>query len=162
MRMDIPHCKFHNLDWHQDRSYYFQNRDGNKGLVCWIPLMNVNKKLGPLKIYEKSHKDGFIRNYKKSRKKNSSTQRKIKINKKYKLINKEAKEGDVIFLSKNTIHASGQNITNLLRFSLQVRIHDLMDIDYLSFRHKIIYNESDIKIMKNKGINISDIEKISV
>jgi hypothetical protein len=37
-----------------------------------------------------------------------------------------------------------------------------MDIDYLSFRHKIIYNESDIKIMKNKGINISDIEKISV
>ena len=162
IRMDLPHDKLHHVDWHQDRSYYFQNRDGNKGLVCWIPLMNMKKNLGPLKICKKSHIDGFVGNYKKSRKKNSSTQRKITINKKYKIINKPVEEGDVLFLSKNTIHASGNNISNFLRFSLQVRIHDLMDQNYLSFRHKIVYNESDIKIMKAKGINISDIEKISV
>ena len=162
IRMDLPHDKLHYVDWHQDRSYYFQNRDGKKGLVCWIPLMNMKKNLGPLKICEKSHCDGFITKYKKSRKKNSSTQRKIIINKKYKIINKAVEEGDVLFLSKNTIHASGNNISKLLRFSLQVRIHDLMDKNYLSFRHKIVYNESDIKVMKSKGINISDIEKISV
>lgn len=161
IRMDLPHDKLHYVDWHQDRSYYFQNRDGNKGLVCWIPLMNIKKNLGPLKICEKSHSDGFITKYKKSRKKNSSTQRKIIMKKKYKIINNEVEEGDVLFLSKNTIHASGENISNLLRFSLQVRIHDLMDKDYLSFRHKIIYNQNDMEIMKNKGINISDIEKIS-
>ena len=29
IRMDIPNDKLHHLEWHQDRSYYFQNRDGN-------------------------------------------------------------------------------------------------------------------------------------
>lgn len=162
IRMDLPHDKLHYVDWHQDRAYYFQNRDGNKGLVCWIPLMNMKKNLGPLKICEKSHIDGFISNYKKSRKKNFSTQRKIETKKKYKIINNNVEEGDAFFLSKNTIHASGNNTSHLLRFSLQVRIHDLMDPNYLSFRHSIIYNQSDIKIMKKKRINISDIEKISI
>ena len=75
--MDLPHDKLHYVDWHQDRSYYFQNPGGNKGLVCWIPLMNMKKNLGLLKICEKSHSDGFISKYKKSRKKSSSTQKKI-------------------------------------------------------------------------------------
>ncbi len=161
IRMDIPNDKLHSLDWHQDRSYYMQNHDGNKGLVCWIPLMNIKKNLGPLQICSKSHLDGFINNFKSSRKNNSSTQKKVEINKKYKIINCTVKEGDALFLSKNTIHASGRNKSNLIRFSLQVRIHDLMDENYLSFRYRIIYNESDIKEMKKKGLNTSNIEKFS-
>ena len=162
IRMDLPYDKFHNVDWHQDRAYYFQNREGEKGLVCWIPLINIKKNLGPLRVCAKSHKDGFIRDYKKYRKKNSSTQRKIKINKKYKVLNSVVNEGDILFISKNTIHASGKNTSHYIRFSLQVRIHDLMDQNYLSFRNRIIYNQSDIKKMKKKGINISDIENYSI
>lgn len=162
IRMDLPYDKLHRIDWHQDRSYYYQNRDGNKGLVCWIPLMNIKKDIGPLNICSKSHLDGFVRNYKKTRKKNSSTQRKISINKKYKIINKTVNEGDALFISKNTIHSSGKNTSNLIRFSLQVRIHDLMDKDYLSFRYRIIYNKSDIDQMKAKGISVSDIEEYSL
>ena len=161
IRMDMPNDRLHSLSWHQDRSYYMQNYDGNKGLVCWIPLMNIKKSLGPLQICSRSHIDGFINNFKSYRKNNSSTQKKIEINKKYKIINSTVKEGDALFLSKNTIHASGKNISNLIRFSLQVRIHDLMDENYLSFRYKIIYNESDIKEMKKKGLNTSNIDKFS-
>jgi ribosomal protein S19 len=78
IRMDLPYDKLHKLDWHQDRSYYFQNRDGNKGLVIWIPLINITNKIGPMKACEKSHKLGFISNYqKKISSRNSSTQRSL-------------------------------------------------------------------------------------
>ena len=46
----------------------------------------------------------------------------------------------------------------MIRFSLQVRVHDLMDPDYLSFRYRIIYNQTDINSMIKKGLNIDDLE----
>ena len=139
IRIDIPNDKLHSLNWHQDRSYYFQNRDGNKGLVLWIPLINITKKIGPLKACAKSHKLGFISNYrKKISNRQSSIQRIVSFNEKnFKVLNLNVNCGDAILLNKNTIHASGKNISNLIRFSLQIRVHDLMDPDYLSFRYKI-------------------------
>ena len=65
-------------------------------------------------------------------------------------------------MNKNTIHASGANTSRFIRFSLQVRVHDLMDPDYLSFRYKIIYNQNDINLLKKKGLYTKDIEKISI
>ena len=163
IRMDLPNDKLHHLDWHQDRSYYFQNRDGNKGLVCWIPLLDLKKKNGPLQVCVASHKDGFVSKYKKFRKgKKYSYQRKVKTNNKYRVFSQSLKEGDVIFMNKNTIHSSGKNISDMIRFSLQVRVHDLMDPDYLSFRYRIIYNQTDINSMIKKGLNIDDLEKFSI
>jgi hypothetical protein len=163
IRMDLPKNKLHNLDWHQDRSYYFQNRDGNKGIVCWIPLINLKKEIGPLRVCVSSHKDGFIKNYKKYRKnKKHSFQRSIELKKKYKIVSKPLNEGDVIFMNKNTIHASGTNKSDYIRFSLQVRVHDLMDPNYLSFRHIIVYNKDDINFMRKQGLDLNDIEKIAI
>ncbi len=163
IRMDLPNDKLHHLEWHQDRSYYFQNRDGNKGIVCWIPLIDLDKKNGPLQVCVASHKDGFIANYKKFRKnKKSSFQRKVKKKNTFKVFSQSLKEGDVLFMNKNTIHASGKNTSRFIRFSLQVRVHDLMDPDYLSFRYKILYNQTDIESMIKKGINIDDLEKVSI
>ena len=65
-------------------------------------------------------------------------------------------------MNKNTIHSSGKNISDMIRFSLQVRVHDLMDPDYLSFRYRIIYNQTDINSMIKKGLNIDDLEKFSI
>jgi ectoine hydroxylase-related dioxygenase (phytanoyl-CoA dioxygenase family) len=163
IRIDIPNDKLHSLNWHQDRSYYFQNRDGNKGLVLWIPLINITKKIGPLKACAKSHKLGFVSNYqKKTSNRQSSTQRIVSFDeKKFKVLSLKVNCGDAILLNKNTIHASGKNISNLIRFSLQIRVHDLMDPDYLSFRYKIFYNLNDIKLLKKKGVDTSDIEVFS-
>jgi len=163
IRIDIPNDKLHSLNWHQDRSYYFQNRDGNKGLVLWIPLINITKKIGPLKACAKSHKLGFVSNYQKKKSNSqSSTQRIVSFDEKnFKVLSLKVNCGDAILLNKNTIHASGKNISNLIRFSLQIRVHDLMDPDYLSFRYKIFYNLNDIEFLKKKGIDTSDIEVIS-
>ena len=102
--MDLPNDKLHHLDWHQDRSYYFQNRDGNKD--CMLDtFVRFKKKMGLYKFVA-SHKDGFVSKYKSLEKVKIFYQRKVK------LINIEyfqsLKEGDVIFMNKNTIHSSGK------------------------------------------------------
>ena len=126
-------------------------------------MINLSKKNGPLQVCIASHKNGFISNYKKFRKnKKYSFQRKVKKQSHYKIFSKPLKEGDVLFMNKNTIHASGKNTSKLIRFSLQVRVHDLMDPDYLSFRYKIIYNQNDINLMIKKGLNVDDLEKVSI
>ena len=65
-------------------------------------------------------------------------------------------------MNKNTIHASGTNKSDYIRFSLQVRVHDLMDPNYLSFRHIIVYNKDDINFMRKQGLDLNDIEKIAI
>ena len=159
VRMDAPFDKKNSLGWHQDRAYYFQNRDGNRGLVCWLPLINITPKIGPLKVCQKSHELGLIITKKKKyKKKGYSDQFKIKnsLVKPYKIISPFINTSDVILFNKNTIHASGKNISNFFRFSLQARFHDLSDQDYLSFNYKLNYNAYDIEKMKNNNIDISD------
>jgi ectoine hydroxylase-related dioxygenase (phytanoyl-CoA dioxygenase family) len=161
IRMDAPYDKKNSLGWHQDRAYYFQNRDGNKGLVCWLPLIDISAKIGPLKVCSKSHELGLILTKKKKfNKKGYSDQFEIKSSlvKNYKIISPLIRTTDVLLINKNTIHASGKNISDLFRFSMQARFHDLSDQDYLSFNYKLNYNSYDINRMKNKNIDVSDIQ----
>ena len=59
--MDLPHDKLHYVDWHQDRSYFPQNRDGLHGLVCWIPLTDITEEMGAIHISPKSHLAGNLK-----------------------------------------------------------------------------------------------------
>jgi ectoine hydroxylase-related dioxygenase (phytanoyl-CoA dioxygenase family) len=161
VRMDGPNDKKNSLGWHQDRAYYFQNRDGNKGLICWIPLLKIFNELGPLEICESSAKDGFIKvPRKKYKKKRYSPQFKIneRMVKNYKKIRILADVGDILLLNKNTIHKSGKNSSKKFRFSLQIRFHDMSDKNYLPHKNTMIYNKYEINKMKNNSIDISDIQ----
>ena len=161
VRMDGPYDKKNSLGWHQDRAYYFQNRDGDKGLVCWIPLSKIFNELGPLEICKSSAKDGFIKVIrKKYKKKGYSPQFKIneRMVKKYRKIRVLADLGDILLINKNTIHKSGKNTSKKFRFSLQIRFHDMSDKNYLPHKNTMIYNKYEINRMGNNGIDISDIQ----
>lgn len=150
IRMDCFRDKRNILAWHQDRSYYYQNEDGNKGLVCWIPLTDVAKTRGALVLCENSHKGGFIMS-KYINKNNLSPQFLVSesVVKKYKKKTCALKERDLLIFKKTTIHRSGINTSNLFRFSLQIRFHDLSDKNYLSFKRLYVYDEYLIKKMKS-------------
>ena len=150
IRLDCPDDNRNNLSWHQDRSYYYQNEDGNKGLVCWIPLNNVLKKMGSLVLCEKSHKIGFL-NSKLLTKKNHSPIYYVpkKYSKKYRNKYCSLKERDLLIFKKHLIHRSGFNSSNLTRFSLQIRFHDLSEKNYLCFKRLYVYNVDQMKKMKS-------------
>ena len=59
-RLDVPNDKRNTLEWHQERSFFPQNRDGLHSLVCWIPLTSVTEEMGAIHISPESHTGGLI------------------------------------------------------------------------------------------------------
>jgi ectoine hydroxylase-related dioxygenase (phytanoyl-CoA dioxygenase family) len=88
------------------------NEDGN-GVVVWIALKDINKKIGPSHALSESHREGFMHS-KKLRIKNYSTQYPIKDNLLSKYQDKLEKfcinAGDKIFMNMNTFHKSGKKL----------------------------------------------------
>tara|TARA_X000000950_G_scaffold288636_1_gene406440 strand:+ start:27 stop:902 length:876 start_codon:yes stop_codon:yes gene_type:complete len=130
-RMDPPMCNRNKLDWHQDFITYDQV-DMSDGLTAWIPLIDIPQTLGPLKALKKSHLDGKAANYDINQ--NISIDKlsshKHNINKdiidKYTSLSLPVELGDVIYISMNLIHASGDNISNKIRFSGQGRFYNIL------------------------------------
>ena len=60
-RLDVPNDERNNLAWHQEQSYFPQNRNGLHGLVCWVPLIDVTKEMGAIHISPKSFLEGPIK-----------------------------------------------------------------------------------------------------
>ena len=60
-RLDVPNDKRNRLDWHQERSFFPQNRNGLNGLVCWIPLTDITEEMGPIHISPRSHTEGQLK-----------------------------------------------------------------------------------------------------
>jgi ectoine hydroxylase-related dioxygenase (phytanoyl-CoA dioxygenase family) len=159
IRMDVPFDTKHSYGWHQDRAYYPQNMDGNKGMLIWTPIVNINKKIGPLQIRPQSHKFGFI-SIKKKKKIGHSPQ--YPVAKKYlsKFKNKSLmiNISDAAFINLNTFHASGKNISNKIRFACQVRYSDLSDKNFLPFSFNIFYSSLVLEKLKKNGFDVSNVQ----
>ena len=159
IRMDVPYDKFHKYNWHQDRAYYPQNRDGNNGMLIWAPISKLTKDLGPLKIKPKSHKLGFTL-VKKTQKKNYSPQYSLPKNQlsKFKTIHLKLNPGDVAFINLHTYHASGDNKSKKIRFAMQARYSDTTDENFLPFNYSVFYNTLIKNKLLKKGFSLKDIQ----
>lgn len=60
-RLDPPNDNRNKLDWHQERHFFPQNRNGMHGLVCWVPLVDVTPELGQIGVCPKSHQSGLLK-----------------------------------------------------------------------------------------------------
>jgi len=147
MRIDSFIDQRNSYDWHQERSYYPMNEDGN-GIFVWIALSKISNNIGPLHALRGSHKEGFVIPST-SKKKNHSIQHKIpnQIIDKYKsnveVFNINA--GDAIFMHMNTFHKSGKNKSNKFRLSIVARYHDNSKDDFRPFFDTGNYFYSRIK-----------------
>ena len=121
IRVDFPNDKKYSyFDLHQDFPY---NNHSLNSLVVWIPLQNTGIKEGCLRVSKKSHKGRKI--YK--------TDKNLIIKKKnsFKLEDVELKLGQALIFSEFLIHSSGNNISNKIRFSVQLRFTDLSKKEYM-------------------------------
>lgn len=136
LRMDTPNDSRNKLGWHQDCSYYPFNSDGDNGLVCWIPLHNVNQKNGTVKACPGSHKEGKVEFDHVSNTTQSSEQYLIpkEVVSKYDMADVEINKGDMAFFHMDLVHRSGDNSSDQIRFVAGVRYHNMLDKDYASGR----------------------------
>ncbi len=118
VRVDMPNDSVHSFKAHQDYPY---NLGSKNSIVIWIPLQETNKIHGCIKVNKKSHKS----------KKIYRTDKNLLINDKdLDFIDVPCKFGEVLVFSQYLIHKSGNNLSNKIRFSVQLRINDIGDKEY--------------------------------
>ena len=158
-RLDVPNDKRNALDWHQERSFFPQNRNGLNGLVCWIPLTDITEEMGPMHISPRSHAEGQLKLSNKT-KKNMSYTTQIPVPEefvsKYEDLAVRANAGDAVFFNMLLFHRSGQNISNKVRLATQGRFHTSTADDFIPF-DLINYYNPFIKQKLEKKYDCSDI-----
>jgi len=158
-RLDVPNDKRNTLDWHQERSFFPQNRNGLNGLVCWIPLTDITEEMGPMHISPRSHAEGQLKLSNKT-KKNISYTTQIPVPEefvsKYEDLAVRTNVGDAVFFNMLLFHRSGQNISNKVRFATQGRFHTSTADDFIPF-DLINYYNPFIKQKLEKKYDCSDI-----
>jgi ectoine hydroxylase-related dioxygenase (phytanoyl-CoA dioxygenase family) len=158
-RLDVPNDKRNTLDWHQERSFFPQNRNGLNGLVCWIPLTDITEEMGPMHISPRSHAEEQLKLSNKT-KKNSSYTTQIPVPEefvsKYEDLIVRANAGDVVFFNMLLFHRSGQNISNKVRFATQGRFHTSTADDFIPF-DLINYYNPFVKRKLERKYDCSDI-----
>ena len=158
-RLDVPNDKRNTLDWHQERSFFPQNRNGLNGLVCWIPLTDITEEMGPMHISPRSHAEGQLKLSNKT-KKNMSYTTQIPVPEefvsKYEDLAVRANAGDAVFFNMLLFHRSGQNISNKVRLATQGRFHTSTADDFIPF-DLINYYNPFIKQKLEKKYDCSDI-----
>ena len=128
-RVDLPKDKKHSFfDVHQDFPY---NKHSKNSLVVWIPLMDTGQKEGCLEVCPKSHTEKKI-----FKKKKNSMQ--IKNPSKFEFTKTKVKLGEALIFSQFLVHRSGTNTSNKIRFSLQLRVTDLLSKEYMERFYPVI------------------------
>ena len=124
-------------------------------IVIWIPIAELNDKMGNIEYYPSSHLQGLLPTLKHSwyRKVDFSLSKKIKIKK------DRIKKGDAFFFSSFLIHKSAINKDNKIRVSLQFRYNDIEDKDYIrrGYPCNYIHSIPKKKLLKK---DIPELEKI--
>ena len=160
IRIDIPGDVRNAHGWHQERSYFPQNRDGLHGMVCWIPLLDCNKENGTIHTCAGSHKEGLL-NVTREQKLDTSYTTRIPVPedyvKKYKSTIVEAKQGDAVFFNMLLFHRTGENISNKVRFTIQNRFHIATADDYIPFDYINHYSPFIKQKLLEKNYDCSDI-----
>lgn len=128
MRIDYPGDRYWKARMHQD---YSGQLGSPNGLVMYTPLRKVTQALGPVTLYEKSHRQGLfptIVNMKKVKKKITYDPYYIKDEKKiiksFKKSYLKIDETDLGIFDFMLLHESSFNRTNKIRWSLVHRIFD--------------------------------------
>ena len=137
LRMDAPEDRRNVLDWHQEASYYDQNERPENGLVCWVPMQDLQPGHGSMWFCSGSHRDGPAPVEARPKETyESSEQLRVpaSIVARYQTIQVLCRAGDVVFFHMHLIHQSGRNVSSDFRFTAGARFHRMLTGDFLPGR----------------------------
>ena len=132
LRMDPPDDLKNHFGFHQDSAYLdypeaVKDINGDNNVTLWIPLLNVDKNKGALKLCEKSHLHKFAHTHKVLPTSNPISS---DITNKFKIIDAELNLGDMILFHGNMMHSSGVNSSSSLKFSFVTRYYRIGEKDF--------------------------------
>lgn len=108
-------------------------------IVVWVPLADVDVKLGALEVVPGSHKLGLmtsevVNSFGKVDRFNDND-----------FVSVEATQGDVLFFSSFLVHRSGVNVTDSIRWSCHFRYNNLAEQTFIErgYPHAYIYKPQE-------------------
>ena len=119
IRVDMPIEEQSLFKPHQDYTY---NIGSKNAVTFWIPLQDTGYKEGSLLVSPGSHLKGIYEN------KKGIIDDKFK----FEFENCNVKFGEAIIFNQKLVHQSGLNVSNKIRFSIQLRFSDLGCEEYSS------------------------------
>ena len=138
LRMDFPNDTRNSYGWHQDNAYDQYNLSSKNGAVLWIPLIKTTKKNGTLIVKVGSENSSF----KCSKKISKSTKFKSeqilvekKFLKKYRSKSVDCPKNAALTTYCGIFHKSGNNTSNVIRFTIVVRYNNQFSKDFKFYRN---------------------------
>ena len=128
IRPKVPGDPITTLAWHQDSNYYIGKGDsdtveamsdpGGKVLNMWLPLVDVNEHNGCLKLVRGSHRHGTVA----AQRNELGHWTPVEDVSRYGTVANEAMQiGDVLIFNNLTLHASGNNDSDHVRWNIDLR-----------------------------------------
>jgi ectoine hydroxylase-related dioxygenase (phytanoyl-CoA dioxygenase family) len=133
LRMDPPFDQRNSLDWHQERSYYHQNDNGDHGLVMWLPIMDAFEEHGAMRVRPNSHRKGWVKPLYDPQTDQLSSQQYVvpqAVLDSYPAHQIEVTRGTAVFFSFHLFHQSGLNQSDLIRLTMARRFHIATKADF--------------------------------
>ncbi len=133
MRMDRPNDERHLFAWHQDSVYLLGSFNA---VTVWIPLQEVNHRMGTIQVIPGSHKAGLAPFKRISDKAVAPyvpmLQRDIALDREVKEepVTITANRGDIVVFKQMLLHRSTPNLGGQVRWTVQLRVTDLSDPEY--------------------------------
>jgi len=108
--------------WHQDNGVVLPEADETDMLTVWFPLLDAPIEAGPLRVIPYSHLDGIRTHCPRPAVGLSIPDQLLEMDQ---AIPVPLKAGDVLFLTKRTVHSSLSNISDNIRWSFDLRYNPI-------------------------------------
>ena len=123
IRPKLPGHTRTEVPWHQDSGYFLPHCDRHLIVTCWIPLVDTTLENGCLYVIPGVHKGGVFRHY------TGGHGGYLEIPgdelPENRPIPLEMKPGDVLFMTNLTPHASFENRSGIVRWSIDLRYQSM-------------------------------------
>ena len=109
-------------------------------VVVWLPLIDIDKKLGALEVYRGSHRWGLLQ----AEMTDGYGHLRSDLDK-ARLGSVEAERGDALFFSTLLVHQSGTNVSPGIRWSCHFRYNNLAEPTFVArgFPHPYLYKPQE-------------------
>lgn len=122
IRPKVPGWPHGVVPWHQDSGYFMPHCDDRLILTCWLPLVDTTVENGCLSVLPRAHRRGVYRHhtgghagYLVITPDDLPDSRAVPV---------PVPRGGVLFMTNLTPHCSGDNTTDVVRWSLELRYQD--------------------------------------
>ncbi len=107
-----------NVPWHQDAAVTWEEADPTDIVTCWLPLIDATEETGCMEIIPDVVPTGYLEHQKEG-----GTMIKPEVMPSTKAFVAECPRGGVVFMNKYTPHRGLNNVSNKVRWTLDLRYH---------------------------------------